>query len=233
MVPIDFMTTATSLGITISDQTAKTLDAFLILLYDANSKFNLTAVKTPEEAWQKHILDSLTLMPLLQGVDAQSVCDVGSGGGLPGIPLAIALPDISFTLLETTGKKARYLKETVETLKLDNVVVLQDRAESIGAYKSKHRDAYDVVTARAVGILPKLLELTVPMAKVGGFVFAIKGQKAETEINDSKRAMETLGVFATDVIETPTGRIVILEKDRLTPKKYPRQPGDIKHSPLT
>ncbi len=154
------------------------LRAYLQALLEANERFNLTAVTDPAQAWERHIQDSLTLVPFLASSGAQRVIDVGSGGGLPGMPLAIAMPAVRFTLLEATGKKAQFLRETAQALGLHNVEVLQERAETAGQDHHAHRAMYDAVVSRAVGRLSVLAELTVPFAKEGGHILAIMGEQA-------------------------------------------------------
>jgi 16S rRNA (guanine527-N7)-methyltransferase len=182
----------------------------------------------------RHIFDSLTLVPiLLSTIDtAPRIIDVGSGGGLPGIPLAICLPEARVTLLETTGKKARFLDEAVRELGLENVDVVQERAEIAGHDRDRHREQYDAVIARAVGPLRTLLEITVPFAKSEGIVLAVKGAKAEEEIADAKQALHALHARVVEVVPTPTGRIVVIEKLRKTPRIYPRRAGEPKRAPL-
>ena len=221
------------MGIVFDSGDVEKLGRYLALLLDANTRFNLTAITDANEAWTRHILDSLTLVPLLTSLEARSVLDVGSGGGLPGIPLAILMPDVQFALLEATGKKARFLEDVVIDLGLHNVKVVNERAETVGAdHKSGHREQYDAVIARAVGRLPVLLELTVPMTKVGGHVLAMKGAQAAEEIADAKQALHMLHAQVIDSIATPTGTLVIIEKVRKTPRLYPRTPGEPKRSPL-
>ena len=118
---------------TLSDDLLNKLAQYLAILLDANKQFNLTSIRDPDDAWRLHIIDSLTLLPGLEGMSpSTTVIDVGSGGGLPGIPLAIARPDLSVTLLEATGKKAEFLRRCVAELPLPNVSVIQDRAENTG-----------------------------------------------------------------------------------------------------
>lgn len=209
------------------------LRAYLQMLYDANRQFNLTAIRDPDQAWTKHIFDSLTLLPVLASIEAKRVADVGSGGGLPGIVLAIVMPEVEFTLIEATGKKARFLEGVGAALGLRNVRVVCERAEIVGQDHQHHRERYDAVIARAVGPLPVLLELTVPLAREGGLVLAIKGERAGEEISEAKQALHHLHASAIDTIRTPTGTIVIIEKRRRTPRLYPRSPGEPKRRPLS
>ena len=181
---------------------------------------------------RRHIFDSLTLLPWIGATAAKRVIDLGSGGGLPGIPLAISMPDVQFTLVEATGKKAKFLERAVAELALSNVRVINDRAETLGQDLLNHRQRYDIVTARAVGKLTVLVELAVPLARVGGHVLAIKGGSAKSEIKQAKRAMHLLHCHVSNTVKTPTGTVVVIEKLRECPKLYPRRPGEPRRSPL-
>ena len=230
--PDEFLKAAEAMGIEFDAADLQRLARYLELLLEANQRFNLTAITDPAQAWVRHILDSLTLVPLIAAAEARIILDVGSGGGLPGIPLAIVLPQVRFTLLEATGKKARFLQEAIATLGLSNAAVVNDRAEIVGQDHQHHREQYDIVMARAVGRLPVLLELTVPFAKVGGLVLAMKGEQAGSEIADAKQALHLLHAHVIDRRPTGTGVIVVIEKQRKTPRIYPRAPGDPKRVPL-
>jgi 16S rRNA (guanine527-N7)-methyltransferase len=227
-----FLCAAESIGIDFEPGDLDQLGAYLDRLLDTNRRFNLTAITNPDEAWIKHIFDSLTLLPLIASAEARTVIDVGSGGGLPGVPLAIVLPDVHFTLLEATGKKATFLRETVAALELTNVEVISDRAEAAGRDRERFRERFDIAVSRAVGKLATLIEITSPFVKVGGFVLAIRGAKAQEEVDEAKQALHHLHCRVVQLQRTPTGTIVIIEKQRATPKLYPRRPGEPKRSPL-
>lgn len=212
---------------------------YLGFLADANRRFNLTAVSEPAAMWMRHIYDSLSLLPVIGSMEELAnsesglrILDVGSGGGLPGIPLAIALPASRVALLEATGKKVRFLQAVVEAIGLRNVTVLQGRAEDLGRDREHHREQYDLVTSRAVATLPALLEVTVPFARPGGFVLAIKGEKAGEEIVAAKAALHALHAHVLEPIRTPTGTIVPIQKMRTTPKLYPRRAGEPERAPI-
>ncbi len=230
--PESFAAAARDLGIDFDPGDIASLGRYLGLLLETNKEFNLTAVEDPSEAWTRHILDSLTLLPLLQDLpDGARVIDVGSGGGLPGIPLAIVLPCLRFALLEATGKKAEFLRRVARDLNLSNVEVLQDRAEHIGQSGS-HREEYDAAVARAVGRLATVAELCVPLARAGGKVLLIKGQKADEELAEAAKALQLLRVSHSGTLDTPTGRVVVLSKQSPTPGRYPRADGEPKRIPL-
>lgn len=230
--PSEFLAAARSMGLEFEPGDLERLGAYLDRLLEANTRFNLTAITDPSQAWRRHVLDSLTLLPFIVDANAASVADVGSGGGLPGLPLACVMPDVHFTLFEATGKKARFLDETANVLGLSNVEVVNQRAEIVGQDHHHFRERFDVVTARAVGPLPVLLELTVPLARVGGLVLAMKGARADEEITQSKQALHRLHAAVAGVHPTPTGVIIAIEKQRPTPRIYPRQPGEPKRHPL-
>jgi 16S rRNA (guanine527-N7)-methyltransferase len=223
--PARFAEAAEAYGIEFDPGDLDKLGEFLSLLLEANTRFNLTAVTDPDEAWVKHVFDSLTLLPYVVSAEATHVIDVGSGGGLPGVPLAIVLPEVDFTLLEATGKKADYLRDVAER-------VINDRAETIAHDRENHREQYDLVVARAVGRLVVLAELAVPLVRVGGHVAAIKGAKASTEIEEAGEALRLLHGEVVETSRTPTGTIVLIEKLRRSAKLYPRRPGEPKRAPL-
>jgi 16S rRNA (guanine527-N7)-methyltransferase len=229
--PPDFIPSLSALGVELSAATLDKLGAYLDKLLVANLSFNLTTVTELNEAWMRHLFDSLTLVPALADLAPGSrVVDVGSGGGLPGIPLAIALPELSFTLLEATGKKAHFLESTKTALGLDNVRVVTDRAESFG--QGAGREAFDAVTARAVSRMSVLLELSLPLLRVGGDLVAIKGEQADTELAEASRALQILSGQVLGASRTRTGTVVRVRKLAATRAKYPRRPGEPKKNPL-
>lgn len=151
-----------------------TLERYLDLLIDTNQRMNLTRIVDRDQARLQHIADSLTLL-LHIPVEAKRLADVGSGGGVPGIPLAIARPDLEVTLIESIQKKGRFLSSAIEALGLSNVSVKNDRAERVG-------DRFDVVTCRAVASLDKLVEWCAPLLVPGGVLLAMKGPKLAEEM---------------------------------------------------
>lgn len=239
MIPAtdEFKAACTEFGIEFESGETEQLYAFLDVLYKANETTNLTAIRDENEAWMRHIFDALTLLPVLSEAEdkgeALRVADVGSGGGVPAIPLAIVRPDARFTLIEATGRKAEILRIFADELGLKNLEIINGRAEQLGAFKTGDlRDAFDVVTARALGRIVVAAELCVPLAREGGLVALIKGQKADEELEEAKQALHMLHATHTGTLDTPTGKIVVLEKSRRTPKVYPRRDGEPKRSPL-
>lgn len=246
--PAEFLSECAAFGLEFEPGEVERLARYLGLLLETNQTMNLTAVRDEAAAWKRHIFDSLTLIPFLADLpEGSRVIDVGSGGGLPGVPLAIALPALRFTLLEATGKKADFLRTVARTLPLANVQVVSDRAETLahdrgarlGQGRSQgHREAYDAVVSRAVARLPTLLELTVPFAKApgpstpGGTVLLIKGERAAEELAEAAGALHLLKAVHVNTVETPTGRVLVIEKGAATPRIYPRANGEPKRVPL-
>lgn len=227
----EFRAAADDLGIAFEPGDLDRLGQYLDLLRTANEQFNLTAIVEPDAMWMRHIYDALTLVPMIASAGARRIIDVGAGGGIPGIVLAVIMPDVRLALLEATGKKARFLEQTAKALGLDNVDVINDRAETVGRDPA-HREQYDIAVARAVGTLPVLLELATPLVRAGGHVLAIKGEKAPDEITAAKKALHMLHCAVVGTQRTPTGTIVMIEKLRPTPRLYPRRPGEPKRAPL-
>lgn len=229
--PAEIIERAREHGADLSSDAGERLGRYLSLLLDANRAFNLTAIEEVDTAWERHILDSLSLLPELSDLAAgDEVVDVGSGGGLPALPLAIMLPALSFTLLEATGKKAQFLRDSAKALDLANVSVVSERAEAFG--QSPARARFAAATARAVSRLPVLLELTLPLVRVGGRVLAIKGEQAQQEVDEAAAALAILKGRVTQLRRTTTGTVVRVEKTAATPVHYPRRAGEPKRSPL-
>lgn len=239
----EFLLQAKALGIEFEQGELDSLGRYLAMLLAANEEMNLTGITDPAEAWIKHILDSLTLLPALSELaDGAKVIDVGTGPGLPGLPLAIVSPQLKFTLLDATSKKTDFIRQVARHLRLKNCEAVNGRAEVFahdrgeklpsGTRSGGFREKFDAVVARAVGPLATIAELTVPFAKLNGVVFLIKGQRAEEELAEGHEALELLKVVHVGNIDTPTGKIVALEKRVLTPKIYPRADGEPKRSPL-
>ena len=231
-IPPQFEQLVADLGIVFDEGDLQSLASFVDHLLETNRLFNLTAIKDVQVAWTRHILDSLSLIPSISTTGAEHVIDVGSGGGLPGIPLAITMPEVIFSLIECTRKKAIFLADATSQLGLDNVTILADRAEDLATEGGGIRESADVVTARAVGPLAVLLELTIPLLKVGGIVLAIKGEKAAQEIEASKVALKKLHAEVESSHRTTTGTVLTIRKLATTPKEFPRFAGEPKRSPL-
>ena len=231
--PTDFGSASAALGAPLSAEQLTTLQHFVQLLLEANQRFNLTTIRDPKEAWNRHVLDSLSLVPHLAELPARArVVDIGSGGGLPGIVLAIACPQLRFTLIDATGKKVHHIAETAHALALGNVDALQGRAEDLARSGAHHRERYQLAVARALAPLPVLLELAIPFVTSGGHFLAIKGQRAAEELQAAQRALQALHTEMQSQHPTSTGIVLKFSKLKSTPEKYPRRPGEPKRSPL-
>lgn len=166
---------------------------YAALLIRDGDMLGLLGPREMPKLWTRHILNSAVVAELVHA--GESVADVGSGAGLPGIPMAIAQPDAHFTLIEPMERRSDWLIDTVAALGLTNVSVKRARAEEVG-------DVYDVVTARAVSALPKLLRLCVPLTRDGGRILALKGSKAADEINESRNLMKKLKIENFEIVQT-------------------------------
>ena len=222
----------------LTDTVLQRLSRYLDRLLDANKSVNLTAVRNRDLAWRRLILDSLTMLAQLKDAHAGTkLIDVGSGGGIPGIPLALAMPNLHVTLLETTRKKAHFLNTCIPHLELSHTQVINERAEMIG-HDPIHRGKYDVAVSRAVGSIRCVLEYTLPLVPIGGQVLLIKGMDIQQELDDAANAMAILGggSLRVDNAYPPSFEcqtlIVSLTKQRSTPSTYPRRSGIPKQTPL-
>ncbi len=175
-------------GIKVTDEMIVKFQKYLDLLMEWNQKINLTALKTEEEIIEKHFYDSLLMAEEIK-FDDQSLLDVGTGAGFPGIPLKIVFEDLFVTLLEPTLKRVNFLDIVIKELGLKKIVTINKRAED---YVKDARSYYDLVTARAVSRLNMLLELCMPLVKVDGLFLAMKGSKGEEEIQESINALKIL-----------------------------------------
>lgn len=230
--PSTFSAALSALNVGLDPRQVDKLGHFIELLLAANERISLTSIRTPEEAWSKHVLDSLSLVPHLKLDANKRVVDVGAGGGLPGLVLAIACPELQFTLIDATGKKAQHIKDTAAQLCLDNVNAIQGRAEELACPGAAHREQYDLAVARALAPLPVLLELVIPFLKVRARFLAIKGQRAPEELKAAADAMAILQTSVDEQHSTPTGTILCLRKTGQTPRRYPRRSGEPKRMPL-
>ena len=221
----------TQLGIDLPESRQETLCAFARAMIRQNEVMNLTAITEEKAVAKLHLLDSLTVLCCgdLQG---KTVIDVGCGAGFPGVPLAIACPEAKITLLDSLGKRMKWLEDILPQLGISAKCVT-DRAEDAVA---DCRERYDFATSRAVARLNILLELTAPYVKVGGAVLAMKGAAAKQELAEAAGAIKKLGLKLEEVREFPidgaSHAVIILRKVAPTPKQYPRRYAKMKQSPL-
>lgn len=221
-------------GIKVTDEMIIKFQKYLDLLMEWNQKINLTALKTEEEIIEKHFYDSLLMAEEIK-FDDQSLLDVGTGAGFPGIPLKIVFEDLFVTLLEPTLKRVNFLDIVIKELGLRKIVTINKRAED---YVKDARSYYDLVTARAVSRLNMLLELCMPLVKVDGLFLAMKGSKGEEEIQESINALKILNgeiikIQKTKLVTDNDERMnIFIKKNDEINMKYPRAYGQIKKSPL-
>ena len=205
------------------------------LLIDWNNKINLTSIVEFEDVIIKHFIDSASILNFYNVEKCRSMIDVGTGAGFPGIPISIMRKDLNFTLLDSLNKRILFLNEVVNTLKLDNVKNVHGRAEE---FAKNHREIYDYATSRAVANLSTLTEYLLPFVKIGGKCICMKGPDADNEIENAKFAIKELGgkISFVDKICLPNSdisrTIVIIDKIKDTPKKYPRKAGTPSKQPL-
>lgn len=216
---------------------AQQFERYHQLMDEWGQQMNLTTIKDPDEVIIRHFLDSLSPIDVIGFDDGDRLIDVGTGAGFPGLALAIAFPNVDVTLLDSVQKKLKFLQAVIDDLQLSNVSILHMRAEDAGNHPD-HREEYDIVTARAVALLPVLLEYTMPLVKVGGFMVAMKGESAQREVDDAKRALFVLKGDAKPVYEYKLPSVershflVTIEKTDKTPRNYPRQAGVPKKKPI-
>jgi len=245
---------AKALGLALSPLHLEQFEAYYREMASWNQRFNLTAITGYEEVQLKHFLDSLScLLALPRDGRAEAIpntvplqlksaslwcLDVGSGAGLPGIPLKIMLPEAKMTLIEATGKKATFLRHITSVLGLRDVEVVHGRAEDVG-HTPEHRERYDVVVSRAVAHMSVLAEYCLPLCRVGGRVIAPKGEDGPAEAREAQRALELLGGELVDVKPVvlqgldSERYLIVIDKVRRTPDEYSRRAGIPAKRPLS
>ena len=220
-----------TLGLSLPEERQEKLCAFARAMLRQNEVMNLTAITEETQVAKLHLLDSLTVL-CCADLKGKSLIDVGCGAGFPGVPLAIACPEAKITLLDSLGKRVKWLEETLPQLGI-NAECVTARAEEAVATR---RERYDFATSRAVARLNILLELTAPYVKVGGAVLAMKGAAAKEELSECAGAIKKLGLKLEEVREFPVDgtshAVIVLRKIAPTPKQYPRRYAKIKQSPL-
>lgn len=224
-------------GISLTPQQIKQFQLYFKTLIEWNEKINLTGLTDQEDVYLKHFFDSITPAFYYDFSTKVQICDVGAGAGFPSIPLKICFPQLKVTIVDSLKKRIGFLNELASILELKDVEFHHERAENFGKNKQK-RESFDVVTARAVARMSVLSELCIPLVKKNGVFIAMKGSKAEEEINVSKKAIRLLGGEVKKVEtfilpkEESERSIIIIDKKQKTPKKYPRKPGTPAKSPI-
>ena len=227
---------AARFGLTISAEQVALCERFADTLIQRNMSVNLTAITEPADIAHKHFLDSWTAVAARRWSGRERLIDIGSGAGFPGLALRIAVPALRVTLVESVGKKARFLEEASAALGLIDVEVRNERAEALAR---ERRERYDVATARAVGTLGQSLEYLLPFVRVGGDAIVWKG-RLDHEMAGGVRAAAALGGDAPRVVSTtelgvgevlPGRNLVVVRKTRVTPARYPRSAAEVKRRP--
>lgn len=225
------------LGLRLSPSQQSILTLYERELLDWNTRFNLTAIRDPEEVHIKHFLDSLTCLLAMRESPVGRLIDIGTGAGFPGIPIKIMLPRIQLTLVESVGKKAEFCRHVVNILDLQGVDVIQQRAETVGQDPA-HRERYDWAVARAVAILPVLAEYLLPLVRVGGSMLAMKGENGPAEAHSAEHAIKVLGGHLRQLLPVTLPGVaeerylIMIDKVAATPAAYPRKVGIPAKRPL-
>lgn len=223
------------INIVFKEEQIRKFYTYMNLLIEWNNKINLTAITEPNEIIIKHFIDSLTILKYFE--DKETVIDVGTGAGFPGIPIKIMKENVKVTLLDSLNKRINFLNEVIEQLELKNIETVHSRIEDFGRNK-KNREKFDVVTSRAVANLTTLSEYMVPLTKIGGKCICMKGLNVEEEIEKSKNAIKILGgeIVKIEKLKLPEEKsdrnIIIINKQKNTPAKYPRKAGTPSREPI-
>lgn len=225
------------LNIQLTDLQIEQFITFYEKMVEKNKVMNLTSITEWEEVVQKHFLDSLEIVRVLDIKTVSSIIDVGTGAGFPGVPLKIAFPNIKITLMDSLNKRIKFLNEVIEECKLENIEAIHSRAEDL-ARKDEYREKYDLVVSRAVANLSSLSEYCIPFTKIKGKFISYKSGDIDKELSDAQNAIRLLGGSVEEVVkfqlnESDISRaFVIIKKEKMCSKKYPRKAGMATSNPL-
>ncbi|MDE5546520.1 MAG: 16S rRNA (guanine(527)-N(7))-methyltransferase RsmG [Anaeroplasmataceae bacterium] len=223
------------LGIVLDERKTKQFEEYYQRLIEVNQVMNLTAITEKDEVYRKHFLDSLEIIRVLDNKDKYTLCDVGSGAGFPSVPLAIVSEKVEVTIIDALNKRINFLNDLIQKLSVSNVKAIHARAEDFAKEKREH---FDVVTARAVARLNVLVELCLPLTKVGGIFVAMKGSSGKEELLEAQKAIDQLGGKVQSIVEftlpdeEDQRQILVIQKIKSTPAKFPRNFNKIKECPL-
>lgn len=232
-----FIKMLNELGISLNEIQINQFVDYYKILVEWNKVMNLTNIIEFEDVIIKHFIDSLTLVKAIDIDYHQSIIDIGTGAGFPGIPLKIAFPHLDIVLLDSLKKRINFLNEVIKVLKLEDIKAIHGRAEEY-ASEDKYREKFDLCVSRAVANLASLSEYCIPYVKLGGSFISYKSGKIEEELTSSKKAIKQLGGIIKDEVlfkisDTDISRnLVVIEKIRNTPKKYPRKAGTPTKDPI-
>ena len=227
---------AESFNIKFNDLQLAQFACYYKLVIDWNKKINLTAITDPKDFAIKHIIDSVSVWNNDKFSKVESVIDIGTGAGFPGIPLKIYKPEIKITLLDSLAKRINFLKIAADEMKLEDIVLVHSRAED-SAHNPDFREKFDLAVSRAVAKLNILTEYDLPFVKIGGFFAALKGSNVSEEFEESKKAIKTLGgtIDGYSKIKLPNGderNLIYIKKIAASPNKFPRKAGTPEKKPL-
>ena len=221
------------LNIDRAEEKAISLKRYMEGVLSWNEKVNLTAITDREEFVQKHLIDSLLCAETFAFTESSSICDVGTGGGFPGVPLAVCYPDKTFVLMDSLGKRVRIVQQLCDELGIENVTAIHGRAEDL-ARQEAYRDCFDLCVSRAVANMRVLCEYCMPFVRAGGYFIAYKGADCESEIGDAQNAIRLLGGEPPQITPLPhlSHNLVVVRKKEPTPAAYPRKAGTPSKKPL-
>ena len=226
------------LGITLDENQKKQFTDFYEYLVEKNKVMNLTGITEFQEVLIKHFLDSLACVKAVDMSRIKRIMDIGTGAGFPGVPLKIAFPHLEACLLDSLKKRVNFLEETFQMLKLENITAIQGRAEEYAKNK-QYRETYDLCVSRAVSNLATLSEYCLPYVKTGGYFISYKSGTVQEEVEQAQKAVKILGGKIQDVVyfQLPDSEIqrslVVIEKIKATPGRYPRKAGTPLKEPLS
>ena len=229
----EFVKALEDLSINISEKQLNDLDTYYKMLIEYNTHTNLTRITEEKEVYLKHFYDSLTLVKAVN-LNNQTLLDVGTGAGFPGLVLKIVFPNLKVVLLDSLNKRITFLNSVIEKLDLKNIKAVHDRAEE---YAKDNKERFDIVTSRAVANLNMLSELCLPFLKIRGYFIPMKAD-AKDELKNAQNAVKTLGGVIKDIInfqlpnDTGIRTLIKIEKVSKTSEKYPRKFAEIKKKPL-
>ena len=228
-----FLEELKKINIILTNDKLDKLQKYYEILITENQKYNLTAIIKQEDVYLKHFYDSLTLTKIVD-LNTQSLCDIGTGAGFPGIVLKIVYPTLKVTLLDSTEKKCKFLQKVIDSLELKDIEVINERAE---IFSKENREKYDIVTSRAVAPLKHLLEYSIPLVKVNGFYISMNGEITK-ETENIEIYYKKLDIIEDKILtfqlpfEKSTRSLIRYQKLKETNKKYPRKYKDIKNKSL-
>lgn len=219
-----------------SDDKIKKLEGYMTEILEWNNKVNITNIVDENDFIEKHYIDSLVIGQVEYFNESKDIIDVGTGGGFPGVPLAVAYPDKEYTLLDSLNKRLKIIDQVTENLGINNVTTCHGRAEEL-AQKKEYREKFDLCVSRAVANLTSLSELCIPFVKVGGYFIAYKGPGVYEELKAAEKAINVLGAEVLEIKDASYGddddhKLLIIKKIKKTPEKYPRKPGEPVRNPI-